>query len=65
MRASPRVILILKQASSAARLHTARLHFGPEVPRDMVTGVQEENRYRPHMVTENREEIPSCSSGIS
>ena len=31
----------------------------------MVTGVQKEIRYRPHMVTEIREEIPCCSLGIS
>ena len=37
----------------------------PKDCRDMVTGVQEEVRYRPHMVPEIQEKIPCCSVGIS
>ena len=36
---------------------------GPKVGHDMVTGVQEEIRYRPHLVTVNLEDISYCSLG--
>ena len=38
---------------------------GPKDCRDMVTGVQEEIRYRPHMVTETQEDISYYSFGTS
>ena len=38
---------------------------GPEVGHDMGTGVQQEIRYRPHVVTEIPEDIPHCSLGTS
>ena len=38
---------------------------GPEVARDMVTGVTGGIRQYPDMVTAAQEEIPYCSSGIS
>ena len=76
MRATPRVILILKQAFS---LGQTTQNSGPEECRDMVTGVQGQIRYRPEkvtggaeeilkghdMVTAVQEEIPYCSSGLS
>ena len=56
------MILILKQASSAARLQKT---LAPEVASDMVTGATEEIRNGHDMVTAAQEEIPYCSPGIS
>ena len=74
MKTTPRVILILKQASSAATRHTTQ-NPGPEVGHYMVTGATErhgmvmggsEEICNGHdMVTAVQEEIPYCSSGIS
>ena len=38
---------------------------GPEVGHDLVTGVQEGIRYRPHTVTGIQKDIPYCSLGTS
>ena len=75
MKTTPRVILILKQASSAARLHKTlaqswSLHGDRSYRRDslqsyMVTGVTEEIRQYPHIMTETQEEIPYCSLSTS
>ena len=46
------------------RSQTTR-NSGPEVDHDMATGVQQEIRYRPHMVTGIQEDVPYCSLGIS
>ena len=76
MRTTPRVTLILKQASSAARVTQ---NSGPKDCRDMVTGVtgeishcgdmvtgdSEEVHNDRNMVTAVQEKIPYCSSGIS
>ena len=46
------------------RSQTTQNH-GPEVGPDLVKGVQEVIRYRPHVVTGIQEDIPHCSLGTS
>ena len=62
MRTTPRVTLILKQASSAARLHKTQAQ---KDCRDMVTGVTGEIRHCRDMVTGATREIRQCRDMVT